>query len=264
LTDWRFAARQRAPRRPDDPAQLVTLGFVTFPVLTWGIAALYVPPYLLPSPLAVFTGILRFLSVGQLSAHLLTTLSHTVISVTLAISLGFLMSLAVFLFPLFSQMVHGRIGPGLNALSAIGWVFLAMVWFGLGNATVILIVTGVCLPLCLNVLKTGFAALDHDLLEMGDSFGTEAGVFFSIVLPSLFPYFLSALRVSFSMAWKVVLTAEMFAGNNGLGYLFNVARQSYDSTMIFVIIVMILICMLGIEYLVLGRLHKRITRHYAP
>ena len=42
-----------------------------------------------------------------------------------------------------------------------------------------------------------------------------------------------ALRINFGTAWKVALTAELFGGGSGLGYLMNLARQSFDTAMIF-------------------------------
>ncbi len=47
----------------------------------------------------------------------------------------------------------------------------------------------------------------------------------------------ATLRIMFGVAWKVTLTAELFGGNSGLGYLINMARQDFDTTTIFVSIV---------------------------
>ena len=41
-------------------------------------------------------------------------------------------------------------------------------------------------------------------------------------------------------SWKVALTAELFGGNAGLGYLVNVARQEFDTPTIFAVIVLII------------------------
>jgi NitT/TauT family transport system permease protein/sulfonate transport system permease protein len=60
-----------------------------------------------------------------------------------------------------------------------------------------------------------------------------------IVLPSLLPFMFSAVRVSFGVAWKVTLTAELFGGTRGLGYTMNVARQELETPQIYAVIVLI-------------------------
>jgi NitT/TauT family transport system permease protein len=49
----------------------------------------------------------------------------------------------------------------------------------------------------------------------------------------------SSVRVSFGVAWKVVLTAELFGGTRGLGYAMNVARQELETAQIYAVIVLI-------------------------
>ena len=38
-------------------------------------------------------------------------------------------------------------------------------------------------------------------------------------MPMLFPYAFATLRISFGVSWKVVLTAELFGGSGGMGYM---------------------------------------------
>ena len=37
--------------------------------------------------------------------------------------------------------------------------------------------------------------------------------------PALLPFGAATLRIMFGVAWKVALTAELFGGSNGLGYI---------------------------------------------
>ena len=75
---------------------------------------------------------------------------------------------------------------------------------------------------------------------MGKSFSNRPfKIFWLIVLPSLRPYLVATVGILLGVAWKVVLTAELFARNNGLGYLINLARQDFDTAKIFGLIVVI-------------------------
>ncbi len=91
-------------------------------------------------------------------------------------------------------------------------------------------------------LAFSLAALDQELDEMSRSFGRERWRSFAlIVVPGLLPFAAATLRIMFGVAWKVTLTAELFGGSSGLGYLINLARQEYDTDTIFTVIVFIII-----------------------
>ena len=60
----------------------------------------------------------------------------------------------------------------------------------------------------------------------------------------------ATLRIAFGVAWKITLTAELFGGRGGLGYLFNRARQNYDTALILVVIVVIVAFVFSTDRLV--------------
>jgi ABC-type nitrate/sulfonate/bicarbonate transport system permease component len=84
-----------------------------------------------------------------------------------------------------------------------------------------------------------------------------------IVFPLLLPYLFAALRNSFGVAWKVVLTAELFGGNSGVGYLLNVARQQFDTETIFAIIIFILVFVAFAEIVLFRPIQRHLDRRFA-
>jgi NitT/TauT family transport system permease protein len=83
-------------------------------------------------------------------------------------------------------------------------------------------------------------------------------------VPSLYPFIFATLRIMFGVAWKVTLTAELFGGNNGLGYMINLARQEFDTATIFAAIILIIGFVHGMDRYVLGPLQASVSRHHAP
>ena len=77
-------------------------------------------------------------------------------------------------------------------------------------------------------------------------------MFVLILVPSLYPFIFATLRIMFGVAWKVTLTAELFGGNSGLGYMINMSRQEFDTTTIFAAIILIIAFVHGVDELVLG------------
>jgi NitT/TauT family transport system permease protein/sulfonate transport system permease protein len=67
---------------------------------------------------------------------------------------------------------------------------------------------------------------------MGNSFTQRRRrVFFRIVLPMLMPYLIGALRISYGVAWKIALLAELFGARNGVGYVMLQAQTVADSVL---------------------------------
>jgi len=72
----------------------------------------------------------------------------------------------------------------------------------------------------------------------------------------------AALRTSFGVAWKVTLTAELFGGNAGIGYILHVARQEFDTETIFAVILFILLFVALMDVFVFRPLQRRLDRRY--
>jgi ABC-type glycerol-3-phosphate transport system permease component len=83
----------------------------------------------------------------------------------------------------------------------------------------------VLVPFAIINMREGLANLDGEMIEMAKSFTrSRARRFFKVILPLLYPFIFATIRISFGVAWKVALTAELFGGNTGLGYLLNLAN----------------------------------------
>ena len=115
-------------------------------------------------------------------------------------------------------------------------------WFGINDFTVIFAITMVLIPFTIINIREGLNQLDKEIIEMANSFTKSKWKMLKLVIiPSLYSYLFASIRISFGVAWKVALTAELFGGNKGLGYLLNLARQDFDTPLILVVILIIVI-----------------------
>jgi NitT/TauT family transport system permease protein len=166
--------------------------------------------------------------------------------------------------PVLRFAIERRIGPFLNAFSAIGWTLLSIMWFGVSPLTVIFAISAVLVPFALVNMAAGLANLDAEIMEMAGSFTRRKRRMFALVIvPSLYPFIFATLRIMFGVAWKVTLTAELFGGNSGLGYMINLARQEFDTATIFAAIIIIIAFVHSMDRYVLGPLQANVSRHYA-
>jgi len=263
-------ATARPPGAALDPPQastrtkaLVAFGCAAAIAIAWSLAAGRVPPYMLPAPADVGRAALGFFGSARQLAHLGATLTHIGAAITIAFTLGALLALAAHYARWSAPAIHHRLSPFLNAFSGIGWTLLAVIWFGVSSATVVFTITVVLLPFALINLREGLVALDRELLEMGRSFGRGAGRMFAVVvLPALLPFCAATLRIMFGVSWKVALTAELFGGSKGLGYMINIARQDYDTATIFTVILFIILAVYMADRLAFAPLERYTSRHY--
>jgi len=262
VTDARSEALPQKPRAWSKGTVLAHLFTVGFIAAWWGYSQI-IPAYQLPGPWLVAERIVSFLSDSDELAQLALSLAHVSIAIAAAFVFGCLLAALAHYVPPLRLLIDGRLTPFLNAFSAIGWLFLAMLWFGLDSFTVIFAVTLILIPFTIINVRTGLQELDGELIELGRSLSRSPfRTATKIVIPLLVPYLFAALRNSFGVSWKVVLTAELFGGSGGVGFLLNIARQQFDTETIFAIITFILIFVVFAEFVLFRPIQRQLDRSF--
>lgn len=231
--------------------------------LWWGYSQV-VPAYQVPGPLAVAMRMYELVTSPVLALQLGISVMHVLAAVAIAFVLGSALAfIATYVTPT-RMLIDSVLTPFLNAFSGIGWLFLALLWFGLNSGTVIFAVTLILVPFTTINVRAGLQEVDRDLRELGHSLTrNRLRQEIKIVLPQLLPYFFAALRTSFGVAWKVVLVSELFGGNAGAGYLLNLARQEFDTETIFAVIAFILLFVAVCERFLFRPVQRRLDRRYS-
>jgi NitT/TauT family transport system permease protein len=230
----------------------------------WELASLVAPSYLLPGPGLVALRLWSFVTSWRDLGHLGASLFHVGAAIAISFVIGSLLALIPYYVPVLRFAIERRIGPFLNAFSAIGWTLLAIMWFGVTPVTVIFTISAVLVPFALVNMSAGLASIDRETIEMAQSFTRRrARTFALVIVPSLYPFIFATLRIMFGVAWKVTLTAELFGGNSGLGYMINLARQEFDTATIFAAIILIIAFVHSVDQFVLAPLQASVSRHYA-
>ena len=121
----------------------------------------------------------------------------------------------------------------------------------------------VLIPFAIINLRTGILEMDTEILELGKSLTrTAKKSLFSLKAPMLFPYAFATLRTSFGVSWKVVLTAELFGGAGGMGYILNKSRQEFETEMIFAVIAFIITFVIIAEILFFSPIQSPLDKRY--
>jgi NitT/TauT family transport system permease protein len=120
-----------------------------------------------------------------------------------------------------------------NPLPAIALLPLAMLWFGLGEASLIFVlIHAVLWPLALNT-HSGFMSVSDTLRMAGRNYGLTGWRYVAFILiPAAFPAILSGLKIGWAFAWRTLIAAELVfgvaSGKGGLGwYIFQNRNELY-------------------------------------
>jgi len=205
-----------------------------------------------------------FLASPNQRIQLVFSLMHVLTAIGVSFVIGFVLALLSYGFWPLKGFIDDRLTPFLNSFSGIGWLFLAMMWFGVTSFTVIFAVTMILIPFAVINIRTGLEELDQEIGELGRSLTRlPHRIFLKLTVPMLVPYLFATLRTAFGVSWKVVLTAELFGGNAGVGYLLNAARQEFDTETIFAVIGFIIVFVYVSEVLIFSPIQRQLKRRFA-
>jgi NitT/TauT family transport system permease protein len=230
----------------------MTLKRIFFPVtllaallaLWWG-AVLWTESVIFPTPLQVVTATWELARDGTLWEHVGASLMRVGVgfglAVLVAMPLGLLMGRIQIIYTTLNPLVQI-----LRPISPIAWIPLAILWFGVGNASpIFLIFIASVFPMVVQT-AAGVLTIEQRYLRAAENFTvSRRKLFLQVIIPAALPEMIIGMRIGLGVAWLVVVAAEMIALRSGLGYLIIDSRNAgnrYD----LVIAGMIMIGLIGL------------------
>jgi NitT/TauT family transport system permease protein len=212
-------------------------------LVAWFILSLFFPPYIIPSPMAVFGETTTYLG-PEFVRHLELTLARVLAGFAIAFVIGTAGGILAYMLrrtqDLNSLMLALEVIPG----TILGIIFLLAL--GLGSAVPVALAALLTLPAIAintgNALAKKNVSLEQYLLSAG---GGRRDLVRYLYLPVLVPTSQSNLSIGFGLALKLVILGEFIGAQDGIGYLLNVARiYFYMKEVFFYLSVVLLIAAL--------------------
>lgn len=229
----------------------------------WGAAAHYInKPVLLPSPIHVFARIFTLFTIGDF--WLITTLSLTRITVGIVVSilLGVVLALITVRSAFFSDLLS-PIQTVTKVTPVASFILLVLIW--LDRDLVPSVISGIMvLPVIWNNTAEGLRNIDNNLLEMANSYNIKRRIKLKrIVLPSIMPYFLSALRTSIGIGWKAGIAAEVLTVPTlSIGKMIAESKSYMETVDLFAWTMVVIFISLIIEKLLIASINKSSIKYF--
>ncbi|MEB3046704.1 ABC transporter permease [Rhizobium mulingense] len=174
---------------------------------------------LMPAPSRIFETVFALAVGGELAGHVAITLWRVLAGFFAGAVVGTVLGALTG----YSTILRRLLDPTLQALRAIpsiAWVPLFILWFGIFEASKIaLIAVGVFFPVYLGVYGA-VQGVDRKSVEVGRVFRLSGlDLVRRILLPSVLPGYVLALRAGLGLGWMFVVAAEFMGASQGLGYL---------------------------------------------
>ena len=211
----------------------------------WWLVVVETQSVIFPTPWQVVIGTGELMQNGVLWEHIGASLfrvgSGFLLAVAFAVPLGLWMGWVRGAFTTLNPIFQM-----LRPISPIAWIPIAILWFGVGNASpIFLIFISSVFPMVVQT-TSGVHTIERRYLRAAANFGvSRATVFRRVVIPAALPQIIVGMRIGLGVAWLVVVAAEMIALRSGLGFLIIDSRNAgnrYD----LVIAAMIIIGLIGL------------------
>jgi NitT/TauT family transport system permease protein len=171
--------------------------------------------------------------------------------------------------------VSSRVGTDLlealtsmfNPLPAIALLPLALLWFGLGNPSLMFVmVHSVLWAVALNT-HSGFTSVSKTLRMVGQNCGlTGLRYVLKILIPAAFPSILTGLKIGWAFAWRTLIAAELVfgvsSGRGGLGWFIYENKNLLEIPSVFAGLFTVILIGLVVENLVFRNIEVRTIRRW--
>jgi NitT/TauT family transport system permease protein len=232
-----------------------------FIFLIWERSAAGLNSLILPSIGESYQALKEIALSGILAESFIITLRRTLIAYGSAVILGIITALLLYRFKILQRTFRPLITV-IQATPPVVWVSLAVVWFGVADdLTPIFLIFIVSLPVIFVNIFQGLEDMDIELVEMARAYSTpKYRILKEIYLPSLLPALVSALSIAFAFAWKSSVFAEFIASSSGIGYQLSRANSMMATDRLFAWTIVLILFMLFVEYYLLEKLKKHVSR----
>lgn len=230
----------------------------------WLVLSEVVGRQTIPGPVATFEFIIREFERGAMQRHLTATIYRVIIAFVISMGLGVLLGTLMGIYRRVDELLEAWVIAGLSIPRLVLFVAAYLV-LGLNDRAAILALTISVLPTVIVQVREGTRAVDRKLVEMAVAFRrSRVAIWRRVVLPQLMPYIIGTARTTLSLAWKMVILAELTGRTSGVGYQISFYYQMFNMPGILAYGITMMVLLAIIDIVLMGGLQRWAFRWRKP
>ena len=204
------------------------------------------PSFILPAPGDVLNTLVRTLADGTLWRHAQVTLWE----IFAGLSLGLVTATVVGYTLAKSPLLERLLSPYIVASQSVPVVAIApllVIWFGSGRLSKVLICALIVFfPVLVNTV-VGIRSVEEDLRDLMRSLRANRWQTFKMLeVPAALPVLLGGLKISVTLSVIGAVVGEFVGADQGLGFLINQARGLFNTSLVFVSVLALVVIALAL------------------
>jgi sulfonate transport system permease protein len=231
-------------------------------VAIWAAASEIARTPLAPGPVDVARSLVAGVRDGTLVRALVTTAARLAVGYSLALAVGIPLGIALAR----ARLVKHSVGPivlGLSSVPSICWLPLAILWFGLSEwAIQLVVILGAALPIAVateNSVRHVPPPIERAARTMG---ARGARLMLTVTLPAALPGILGGAKIGWTFALRSLMAGELLFVSGGLGQLLETGRDLGDTALVLAVVVVIVALGRLSELLLFSRADRAIARRW--
>ncbi len=185
-------------------------------------------------------------------------------------AIGLALAVALTTFAMMTQLGNDlleTLTAMFNPLPAIALLPISLIWFGLGDKSIMFVlVHSVLWAVALNT-HSGFKSVSNTLRMVGRNYGLRGiGYVRKILIPAAFPSILTGLKIGWAFAWRTLIAAELVfgasSGKGGLGWFIYESKNQLDIPSVFAGLFTVIIIGLLVENLIFRNIEAATVRKW--
>ncbi|MBM3566160.1 MAG: ABC transporter permease [Alphaproteobacteria bacterium] len=235
--------------------------------VAWELAARGVNNDLLfPTFAATTDTFLRAILSGELPGKAWTSIQVLIAGYVIGIALAAAMTVIAITSRIGTDFLE-TLTSMFNPLPAIALLPIALIWFGLGNGSLIFVlVHSVLWAVALNT-HSGFLSVSNTLRMVGRNYGLGGFAYVSqILIPAAFPSILTGLKIGWAFAWRTLIASELVfgvaSGSGGLGWYIYENKNQLEIPAVFAGLFTVILIGLIVENMIFRMIETRTVRRW--
>lgn len=228
--------------QPTASPRFQTVAAILAFVAVWELATTLfaLPPFLLPAPHAIFARLWVELHTAVFWQHIAATTSVAAVAVVIACCVGVALGWLSFHVPFFRALTRWSI-VGTQAVPVIAVAPLLFLWIADAYWARVCVAVVITFFPAYAAAETALQRIPRELREVASIEGVtiwNGWLWYEAALAA--PVLMAGLRTSMVLATTGAVVGEYLGGRYGLGALVNIARGLFDTTLVFVAVVVLI------------------------